>query len=241
MATLTLVRHGQARTFEDGGGNLTAIGEEQARALGRYWIYHGEVIDEVYSGTLERQRRTAEIVGQCFVDAGLAWPQLQMTDELNEYDGLGIIDKLAPALAERDGSFVQLLAAFERNKNSPERNRYFQKMFEAVTSVWRTGELEVEGVESWSSFSSRARVALRRIISQAGSGRRIARLHFRRGGVIGLAVQTVLGAPEQMAMEINWRVRNCSLTDLIFNRERLSLDYFNSIPHLNESTLRTFR
>jgi broad specificity phosphatase PhoE len=239
MATLTLVRHGQARTFEDGGGNLTAIGEEQARALGRYWICQGEVFHEVYSGTLERQRRTAEIVGQCFVDAGLAWPQLQMTQDLNEYDGLGIIDKLAPALAERDGSFVELLAAFERNKNSPERNRYFQKMFEAATSVWRTGEFAVDGVESWSSFSTRARAALKRIISQAGSGRRIA--VFTSGGVIGLAVQTLLGAHEQTALEINWRVRNCSLTDLIFNRERLSLDSFNSTPHLNELALRTFR
>jgi broad specificity phosphatase PhoE len=239
MATLTLVRHGQARTFEDGGGDLTPIGEEQARALGRYWIFHGEVFHEVYSGTLERQRRTAEIVGRCFVDAGLAWPQLQMIQDLNEYDGLGIIDKLAPALAERDGSFVELLAAFERNKNSPERNRHFQKMFEAVTSVWLAGELEIEGVESWSSFSARARAALRRIISQPGSGRRIA--VFTSGGVIGLAVQTVLAAPQQMALEINWRVRNCSLTDLIFNRERLSLDSFNSTPHLNEPALRTFR
>jgi broad specificity phosphatase PhoE len=239
MAILTLVRHGQARTFEDGGGNLTAIGEEQARALGSYWICHGEVFSEVFSGTLERQRRTAEIVGQCYFDAGLAWPQLQTTQDLDEYDGLGIIDKLAPALAERDGSFVELLAAFERNKNSPERNRHFQKMFEAATSVWRAGELEVEGVESWSSFSTRARGSLRRIISQAGSGSRIA--VFTSGGVIGLAVQTVLGAPEQMALDINWRVRNSSLTDLIFNRERLSLDSFNSTPHLNEPSLRTFR
>jgi broad specificity phosphatase PhoE len=239
MAILTLVRHGQARTFEDGGGNLTAIGEEQARALGRYWISSGEVFNEAYSGTLERQRRTAEIVGQCYVDAGLAWPQLQTIQDLNEYDGLAIIEKLAPALAERDGSFVELLAAFERNKNSPERNRYFQKMFEAATSVWRTGELEIEGVESWSSFSSRARAALRRIINDAGSGRRIA--VFTSGGVIGLAVQTVLDAPEQKALDINWRIRNCSLTDLIFNRERLSLDSFNSTPHLNEPALRTFR
>jgi broad specificity phosphatase PhoE len=239
MAILTLVRHGQARTFEDGGGQLTAVGEEQARALARYWISHGEVFNEIYSGSLERQRRTAEIVGQCCVDAGLAWPQLQITPELDEYDGGGIIDKLVPALAERDDNFVDLLAEFERNKNSPERNRHFQKMFEAVTTVWRTGELQVDGVESWSSFSSRARNAFRRIMSDAGSGRRIA--VFTSGGVIGLAVQTVLGAPEQMALEINWRVRNCSLTNLIFSRERLSLDYFNSTPHLNEPSLFTFR
>jgi broad specificity phosphatase PhoE len=239
MGTLTLVRHGQARTFEDGGGSLTPIGEEQARALGRYWIGQGELFHEVYSGTLERQHRTAEIVGQCFADAGLAWPQLQMIQDLNEYDGVGIIDKLAPALAERDGSFLELRAAFERNKNSPERNRHFQKMFEALTSVWLAGELEVDGVESWPAFSSRAGAALRRIISQPGSGRRIA--VFTSGGVIGLAVQTALAAPQQMALTINWRVRNCSLTDLIFTRERLSLDSFNTTPHLNEPALRTFR
>src|SRR5262245_27513123 len=169
MGTLTLVRHGQARTFEDGGGQLTPIGEEQARALGSYWCSRGLVFNEVYSVTLERQQRTAEIVGQCFIDSGQSWPQLQLTPGLNEYDGEGILDKLVPALAERDHNFPELLSAFERNKNTHERNRYFQKMFEAVTSVWQSGSLEIEGVESWSSFSTRAGDAIRRIISEPGS------------------------------------------------------------------------
>jgi broad specificity phosphatase PhoE len=239
MGTLTLVRHGQARTFEAGGGQLTTIGQEQALALGRYWSGRSLVFNEVYSGTLERQRQTAEIVGQCFIDAGQPWPRLQLTPDLNEYDGEGILDKLVPALAERDQAFPELLSAFEKYKNTNERNRYFQKMFEAVTSVWQTGTLEVEGVESWSSFSTRAGGAIRRIISEPGSGRRIA--VFTSGGVIGLALQIALDAPLKQALEINWRVRNCSLTDLIFNRERLSLDSFNAIPHLIEKSLHTFR
>ena len=239
MGTLTLVRHGQARTFEDGGGQLTPIGEEQARALGSYWCSRGLVFNEVYSGTLERQQRTAEIVGQCFIDSGQSWPRLQLTPGLNEYDGEGILDKLVPALAERDDDFPELLSAFERNRDTPDRNRYFQKMFEAVTAFWQTGTLEIEGVESWPSFSARAGRAIRRIISKPGSGRRIA--VFTSGGVIGLAVQTTLDAPLKQALEINWRVRNCSLTDLIFNRERLSLDSFNSTPHLIETSLHTFR
>jgi broad specificity phosphatase PhoE len=239
MGYLVLVRHGQARTFEKESDQLSPLGEEQARALGEYWIRQGVEFDEVYSGALTRQRRTAEITGRCFVEAGLSWPEIQTTPELNEYDSVGITRRLIPALAERDAHFHELLAAFERNKQAADRNRHFQKMFEAVTSVWLSGELEVEGVESWPSFQARVRAAIKRITAAEGSGRRVA--VFTSGGVIGLSVQNVLNAPERAALEINWRVRNCSLTEFIFSRERLSLDSFNAIPHLDDPALRTYR
>lgn len=239
MGILTLVRHGQARTFEKNSDRLSATGQEQARALGRFWIRRGETFDEIYSGELVRQRRTAEIVGESFIAADLTWPEIQTSPELNEYDSNGILSRLVPAMAERDAKFRELFAAFEANKNSPERNRYFQKMFEAVTSVWLKGELEVEGVESWASFRSRVRGAVKRIIGDEGSGRNIA--VFTSGGVIGLTVQTALDAADHQALEINWRVKNCSLTEFIFSRNRLSLDSFNAIPHLDDPSLRTFR
>jgi len=239
MGYLVLVRHGQARTFEKDSDQLSPLGEEQARTLGKFWIRQGVGFDEVHSGALTRQRRTAELAGQCFIEAGLNWPELQTTPELNEYDSVGITNRLIPALAERDAHFRELLVAFERNKQAADRNRYFQKMFEAVTSVWLGGEFEVEGVEPWQSFQARVRAAIKRIIAAEGSGRRVA--VFTSGGVIGLSVQSVLNAPERAALEINWRVRNCSLTEFIFSRERLSLDSFNAIPHLDDPALRTFR
>ena len=159
--------------------------------------------------------------------------------ELNEYDAIGIINNLVPSLAERDTAFRALAETFERNKDAPERNRHFQKMFEAVTSVWLGGEFEVEGVEPWRSFQSRVRAAIKRITSAEGSGRRVA--VFTSGGVIGMAVQNVLNAPERSALEINWRVRNCSLTEFTFSRDRISLDSFNAIPHLDDPDLRTYR
>jgi broad specificity phosphatase PhoE len=239
MGYLVLVRHGQARTFEKESDQLSPLGEEQARALGKFWIRQGLGFDEVYSGALTRQRRTAEITGRCFVEAGLSWPEIQTTPELNEYDSIGITRRLIPALAERDARFRELFAAFERNKQAADRNRHFQKMFEVVTSTWLGGEFEVDGVESWRSFQSRVRAAIKRITSAPGSGRRVA--IFTSGGVIGLTVQSVLNAPERAALEINWRVRNCSLTELVFSRERLSLDSFNAIPHLDDPALRTYR
>jgi hypothetical protein len=54
-------------------------------------------------------------------------------------------------------------------------------------------------------------------------------------------VQNVLNAPERSALEINWRVRNCSLTEFTFSRDRVSLDSFNAIPHLDDPALQTYR
>jgi broad specificity phosphatase PhoE len=239
MGYLVLVRHGQARSFEKDGDRLSPLGEEQARALARYWVRQGVNFDEIYSGALVRQRRTAEIAEECFVQSGLAWPRLQTMPELNEYDAIGIINNMIPSLAERDAAFRALAEAFERNREAPERNRHFQRMFEAVTSVWLGGEFEVEGVESWRSFQSRVRAAIKRITSAEGRGRRVA--VFTSGGVIGLAVQNVLNAPERSALEINWRVRNSSLTEFTFSRDRISLDSFNAIPHLDDPALQTYR
>ena len=239
MGTLTFVRHGQARPFEKESDQLSAIGEEQARALGQYWAQRGVIFDEVYSGLLVRQVRTAEIVGRCFAEAGLPWPQAQALPEFNEYDANGITGTLIPALAERDKEYRALFAAYEANRHTPDRNRHFQKMFEVVTSAWLNGELEMEGVETWSAFRQRVQSGLKQIITAPGSGRRVA--VFTSGGVIGTTVQTVVEAPERQALTINWRVKNCSLTEFTFGGGRISLDSFNNVAHLDDHGLVTFR
>lgn len=239
MGTLVLVRHGQARPFEKDSDQLSPVGEVQARRLGQFWLRQKLRFDEIYSGTLIRQQRTAELVAACFAEARQDWPQLQTLAELNEYDADGIINRLIPALAARDAAFAQALLAFEQNRHAPDRNRYFQKMFERVTATWLSGEFEIEGVEAWCTFCARVRDTLKRILNAEGSGRRVA--IFTSGGVIGLAVQTALDAPEQAALQLNWRVRNCSLTEFVFGRDRLSLDSFNTIPHLDDPLLQTYR
>jgi broad specificity phosphatase PhoE len=114
MGTLVLVRHGQARPFEKDSDRLSNIGEAQARALGQYWLRQEARFDEIYSGTLVRQRRTAELVAECFAEVGRAWPSLQTLAELNEYDADGIINRMIPALAARDAAFGQALAIFKK-------------------------------------------------------------------------------------------------------------------------------
>ena len=234
MGQLTLIRHGQAHAFAQDSDRLTELGETQARQLGAYWARHGASFTEIYSGALVRQRRTAELAAEL-----TPLPALQTLPALNEYDATGVLQTLAPRLAQQDAAFLQLQHDFEQHRQQPDRNRYFQKMFEALLARWLRGELLAEGVESFADFQSRVHQALRHILQQGGAGRHVA--IFTSGGVIGLIVQTALQAPDEQMLALNWRVRNCSLTEFTFSRARLSLDSFNTLPHLDEPALWSFR
>ena len=111
-------------------------------------------------------------------------------------------------------------------------------MFEALTTHWATAACPVAGVEGYPDFRDRVERGLRLVMAKPGSGRRVA--VFTSGGVIGTSVRLALAAPDRTAMEVNWRVRNCSLTEFVFTTGRFSLDSFNAIPHLEDPVLRTY-
>ena len=61
MATIYLIRHGQASFGADDYDKLSPLGEKQAEHVGYYLRDHGITLDAAYSGDLKRQRRTAEL------------------------------------------------------------------------------------------------------------------------------------------------------------------------------------
>ena len=237
LAHLTLVRHGQATAFEKITDRLSPLGETQSTKLAQFWIRNQIAFDEVYTGLLVRQKRTEKLVSVEYNAAGLSWPQAQVMPELNEYEADLVIRHLAPKLAAQDEAFRKLLES--SHGDGPDRNRRFQKMFEALMTRWVAGTLSTPEVEPWTAFRERVGRGLRYLTSVGGSGRRV--VAFTSGGFIGAAVQIALGAPDPSGLEVNWRVRNCSLTEFLFSGERLSLDTFNAIPHLDDPALRSFR
>jgi broad specificity phosphatase PhoE len=64
---------------------------------------------------------------------------------------------------------------------------------------------------------------------------------FTSGGVIGVAVQSVLQAPEIKAAELNWRIHNGSVTQFTFSKGRIALDSFNDTAHFTDPALLTYR
>lgn len=239
MSVLTLVRHGQARAFQKESDLLTEAGEEQARRLASFWIENGIRFDEVYTGALVRQHATEQLVARSFAEAQIEWPAALMLPEFDEYDATGVLGRLVPALASSDPKYADLVRAFEAVRESPgERNRAFQKMFEVAMRVWLSGELNPDGVEPFTNFRDRVRRGLTNVMA-AGGNRRV--VVFTSGGPIGIAVQTAMHSPDRMFLEVNWRVRNCSVTEFLFSGDRFSLDSFNALPHLPDASLWTYR
>jgi len=52
------------------------------------------------------------------------------------------------------------------------------------------------------------------------------------GGPIATAVSQVLQASPEAAVELNMRIRNSAVTEMIFSPKRHTLLSYNSLPHL---------
>ena len=239
MSQLVLVRHGQAAFMTDNYDRLTELGIEQARMLGRYWAQRQVRFDALISGSLERQRATAEIAATEMRNAGLPVPEVEILPEFNEYDGDGIVRHFLPQLKEKDPELRQLDSAYAAAEDSRAKRRAFQKLFEAVTEKWISGDMLSPEVESFASFHARVSRGVEKLTSGAGSGKRIG--VFSSGGAISVAVQLAVQAPQDKVLEFNWRIRNCSLSEVVFSGRRFSLDIFNSVPHLSDESMHTYR
>jgi len=239
MSVLTLIRHGQASFFADDYDQLTPLGEQQSRLLGEYWLQRRVQFDAVYAGPRARQQRSAELAGAALRQAGQRWPDPVRLPDLDEFDLHGVFHQLVPELGQQSPEFAALLEGYRRSTGERDRLRAFQCMFEPLLVHWQSLPRGREGLESWLDFRDRVERALRQIVETDSSGRRIAL--FTSGGFIGTAVRWALAAPDRSALELAWRLRNASLTEFVFTRNRISLETFNTVPHLPEPSLWTYR
>ena len=108
MATIYVIRHGQASFGSDDYDNLSELGHRQAQVTGRYLQAQGIVFDAVYSGDLRRQRQTAEGA----LAAQPAGVPHHVDPRFNEIDNDGQVKHLLPtAPPVKNGKKVALIGA----------------------------------------------------------------------------------------------------------------------------------
>lgn len=239
MGRLVLVRHGQASFLEQNYDKLSELGETQARLLGEYWVRQKMCFDRVASGPRIRQQRTAEIVAEAHRKANLDFPAINVQPEFDEYSGDAVLQHALPSLLERDPNIRELHRAFENSRDSGERFRTFQRLFEAVIGRWAGGEIVVPGGESWSEFCARVNRGLSAFLSAGNSGERLA--IFTSGGPVSLTVQKALDLSPRKTLEVSWMARNGSFSEFLFSDDRFTMSTFNSFPHLDDPSLLTYR
>ncbi len=234
-----MVRHGQASFFSDNYDQLSPLGEKQARLLGEYWVRRGVRFDEIYAGPRVRQIETAQLAGEAFRRAGLPWPEARQIEELDEHQVDRLIKLAMPEIGAAHPDILALHTAYANSQTPRDKHRNFQLMFERVVMLWVRGEAAAPGVETWKAFRERVGAGMRRMTDGQQSGRSVAA--FTSVGAVTVSLQLALACGDRTAFDLGWRLRNCSITEFVFSRDRITLEGFNAFPHLDEPSLWTYR
>ncbi|MGQ7301827.1 histidine phosphatase family protein [Marinobacter nauticus] len=229
MATIYLVRHGQASFGKENYDQLSPRGWEQGRILG-CWLAGKVEPGAVFGGNLQRHRETVEAITTGY---GVSLPDMQVLEGLNEFDHLEVVERLRPEWGDKQ-VMARDLASF------PKPARAFQQAFEKAVTRWVSGEFDQEYSETWNGFRQRVGHALDQLIELADGADVIV---STSGGPIAVIAQRLLELSDRKALEMNNVIANTSVSRILYSGPRRSLAVFNNYSHLEaeDPALVTFR
>jgi broad specificity phosphatase PhoE len=239
MSRLFFVRHAQASFLEANYDRLSPRGEQQAALLGAYWARHKLKFNRVCTGPCVRQIETSRIVRDSMLGAGLSFPEPIWLPEFDEYQGEAVMNDGLPQLVERESTIRDLYEAYDQSSEPADRYLAFQRLFEAVITIWVNGEIALDGVEPWSDFCGRVNRGISSFLSAGSSREQVA--IFSSGGPTSVAVQRALALTPLKTVQLSWMIRNCAYSEFVYSSDRFSLSAFNAIPHIDDETMRTYR
>ena len=220
MASLYLVRHGQASFGSADYDRLSSTGVRQCELLGAYLHVRGRRFDGVLRGSLRRHQQSLAAISSALpgLPSALEWPGL------NEYDSEAIVR------AVRDIDRDPL-----PSPHTPDGYRQHFRVLKTGLAAWMAGQVQPVGMPSWPDFEAGVVGALDHVRSSFEGDV----LLVSSGGPIATAVASVLAAPPATVIDLNLRLRNSALTEFAFTPKRHMLLSFNSLPHLDSAALQS--
>ena len=215
MATIYLIRHGQASFGADDYDKLSELGCRQASVAGEYLAQCGISFDAIYSGNLLRQRETAQL-------ASASQPEeleLRIDPRFNEIENDQQLKYLVPEVVKSNPAVQELI---ERGLSS---SNDYQKVIKAVFNYWVSPQCADTRVQSLQDYSQGVSQALHDVMVEQGSGKTVG--IFTSGGTIATIVAQVLGLTGEQTYRFYEPIFNCSVTQLFYTGTRVSLSYFN--------------
>ena len=233
MAQIYLVRHGQASFGSQNYDQLSDLGSEQARHLGRWWSERDLSVSRVVTGQLQRHLQTARA---CLAQMqGIAEDQLNTEGwhsdaGFNEYNHHEVLARHVPAFD--DPAEVKRFLM-----TTPNGRQAFQEIFSEAVARWMSGDFDQEYTETWQVFRQRCIAAFERQIRHPDPAKNI--VIFTSGGTISALCQHVLGFPDARFAELNWSLVNGAVTRFHLQSAqsakqpaKLALAYLNNFSHL---------
>ncbi len=239
MSLLYFIRHGQAGTRQEYDA-LSELGSTQSTLVGEHLATQGLPFRAVYSGLLRRQLQTAELARTACLGAGGELTEITPDPVWNEFDLAAVYEAMAPRLAADNPEFrrayEEMQKAIAANEAGIDR-RWFPTDL-AIVRAWIEGRYHFDG-ESWPDFKKRIAGGVQAL---RDSGREEPVAVFTSATPMAIATSLALGvSDDRTILKLAGACYNTSLTVLKTNPADLMLVQFNSIPHLSDPALRSFR
>ncbi len=229
MATIYLIRHGQASFGQENYDQLSDLGCQQASRLGQVLAQRLPKFDAVCLGTMTRHRQTAV---NCLEGFGQVFDQVKpiFDQGWNEYDHQDILRQYRPEFATSKS-----MMEYIRQQDNPKQA--FETDFNGAMDRWMSGEQD-DYIESWASFTQRVHEALNNTVLNNDQKKNIA--VFTSGGPISLVSQYLLGVPQEKIMHMNWTLLNCGVTKVVSTGSRLFVASLNEHTHFEGAENKRF-
>ena len=238
MSALYLLRHGQAGTRND-YDKLSGLGHRQARLLGEFLAAQKVEFTALIRGAMRRQRETAQHTIDAYAHAGLPLPQMVTDERWNEFDLGHVYEEIAPRLCDSDQEFrigyEEMMASYSDPNASFHRNSTI--LDSKVVRAWISEQFPYNG-ESWIEFHSRVIAALNDLRQYADLGHVAV---FTSATPTAISVAHSMGVTDFRTARIAGLSYNSSISTLRIQPTDFTLFSFNSVPHLEDPALRSFR
>jgi broad specificity phosphatase PhoE len=226
MGQVFLVRHGQASFGARNYDQLSELGVQQSHLLGEWLAQCSQRVGRVVTGGLQRHQQTAEACLAAMPESLKPSGSWQMDVGFDEYDHEELVNRHRPEFAD-PAVMRQTLAKSENPR------RAFQQIFAEAMGRWMGGEHDADYREPWQVFRQRCIGALERLVREAGASQTT--IVFTSGGPIAAISQNLLGIPDRRTAELNWSLVNSAVTKLLYQPDRVSLNYLNNFAHLERT------
>ncbi len=217
MASILLVRHGQASFAAADYDQLSPLGLEQARRLGLR--LQGRRYSRWISGSLQRQTATLQGIRQAHGEQGDG----EIDARFNEFDHEQLLRAYHPQLADVEGR-QQLLSSHADPRKA------FQRLFAQAWQRWLDPRHSADYSESWAAFRQRCQQALQEVVEDSQGDVLI----VSSGGVIAALLQQLLQVADEQVLALNAVIYNASCSRLLYHAGRVSLSGFNDVAHLED-------
>ena len=240
MTTILLARHGQASFGQENYDQLSELGAIQAQLLGQHYASTQRRIDAIFTGSLVRQRDSAQHFWSRYQSSvatehsngmpviNLNEPDSYILPQFDEFNHKDVFVKSDPAFSSRAAIVAEIA-------KSDVPDTRLAELFDQAMQRWHGGDNDQDYIESWPTFNNRAQQALEQVrkkVVNLNLDQDSTVLVFTSGGVIAAITAQLLKQGSQTAYQLNKSLVNTGVTSITLKDQSTRLISLNEYSHL---------